>query len=80
VPSPQWGETPLGLVVLRADATASAGDILAVCNERLGKVQRLSVVEVRSELPKNAIGKILKRQLRAPYWELAITASGDSAA
>lgn len=80
VPSTQWGETPLALVVLRADGKASAADILAACNERLGKVQRLSAVEVRPELPKNAIGKILKRQLRAPYWEPATTAFVDGAA
>ena len=69
VPSDRWGETPLALVVLRPGARATADDVLAFCNERVGKIQRLSSVELRDELPKNAIGKILKRELRAPYWK-----------
>jgi long-chain acyl-CoA synthetase len=69
VPSERWGETPIGLVVLQSGNTASAEEIRRFCNERVGKIQRLAAVEIRSELPKNAIGKILKRELRAPYWE-----------
>ncbi|WP_299414834.1 class I adenylate-forming enzyme family protein [uncultured Sulfitobacter sp.] len=68
VPSEAWGETPLGLVVLRKDATRNADDILAEANTRLGKSQRLSSVESRSVLPRSTIGKILKKDLRAPYW------------
>jgi long-chain acyl-CoA synthetase len=68
VPSDSWGETPLGLVVLREGTTRSAKEICADANTVLGKSQRLSAVEARDTLPRSSIGKILKRELRAPYW------------
>lgn len=69
VPSEAWGETPLGLVVCRAGATRTADEILAEANTRLGKSQRLSNIEIRDTLPRSTIGKILKKDLRAPYWD-----------
>lgn len=68
VPSDAWGETPLGLVVLRAGATRTDAQIRDQANATLGKSQRLSDVEIRENLPRSSIGKILKRELRAPYW------------
>ncbi|WP_420569100.1 class I adenylate-forming enzyme family protein [Thalassovita sp.] len=68
IPSEDWGETPLGLVVLRDQANRSEQDILTAANARLGKSHRLSGVETRDRLPRSSIGKILKRDLRAPYW------------
>lgn len=70
VPSEQWGETPLGLVVLKAGSEGTAPDAIREwANQKLGKSQRLAAVEVRDHLPRSAIGKILKRELRAPYWD-----------
>ncbi len=69
VPSARWGETPVGFVVLRP-ATATATDAEALrgfANDRLGRTQRLSEVVVVAELPRNAIGKVLKRELRTTY-------------
>ncbi|MBB6426911.1 AMP-binding protein [Sphingopyxis sp. JAI128] len=71
IPSERWGETPLALVVLKQGASDSPQMILDAINPRLGKMQRLAGVEIRPELPRNALGKILKRVLRAPYWEKA---------
>jgi long-chain acyl-CoA synthetase len=71
VPSERWGETPLALVVARPGFAVSASELRDYCNERVGKVQRVADVELRSELPKNAIGKVLKRELRARYWAVA---------
>jgi long-chain acyl-CoA synthetase len=68
VPSDAWGETPLGLVVCRDGAARSADDILKRANAKLGKSQRLSNVEIRDVLPRSTIGKILKKDLRLPYW------------
>lgn len=68
IPSEQWGETPLGLVVRRAGAMTDEAELLAWANERLGKSQRLAAVEWRDELPRSTIGKVLKKDLRAPYW------------
>ena len=62
VPSPEWGETPAAFVVLRADAQAE--DIRSFVNERVGKTQRLSALRLVAELPRSAIGKVLKRELR----------------
>ncbi|WP_235857900.1 class I adenylate-forming enzyme family protein [Marimonas lutisalis] len=67
VPSDEWGETPLGFVVLRQGATCGAADVLTKANEKLGKSQRLSNVVIRDSLPRSEIGKILKRDLRRDY-------------
>ena len=69
VPSAQWGETPLGLVVARGDAPVDPAALLAWANARLGRMQRLSAVELREDLPRSNVGKVLKQDLRRPYWE-----------
>ncbi len=63
VPSEAWGETPVGFYVARSEGTDPAA-IMAWTNERLGKTQRLSALHRASELPRSAIGKVLKRELR----------------
>ncbi|GGC69472.1 class I adenylate-forming enzyme family protein [Undibacterium terreum] len=67
VPSERWGETPVAFVVAKNDATPVAEDLLAWANERLGKMQRLSAMELVDVLPRSAIGKVLKRELRDAY-------------
>lgn len=67
VPSEQWGETPVAFVVPRAEESASASEVMAWFNERAGKTQRLADLRFVDELPRSAIGKILKRELRDLY-------------
>jgi long-chain acyl-CoA synthetase len=67
VPSERWGETPVGFAVLRAGAKASASELLAWANAKLGKTQRLADLELAAELPRSPIGKVLKRELRDAY-------------
>jgi long-chain acyl-CoA synthetase len=64
VPSPVWGETPVAFVVRETGATASADELLQWLNERVGKTQRLAALHLADELPRSAIGKVLKRELR----------------
>lgn len=81
VPSDRWGETPVAFVVLRADAPAvPAADLLQWTNAQLGKTQRLGDLQVCSELPRSAIGKVLKRELRAAYGDAAAMAGTSAAA
>lgn len=68
VPHPKWDETPLALVIRRPGVDTSAEAIQAWANERLAKHQRISAIEFRSEFPRNALGKVLKRELRTEYW------------
>ena len=67
VPSEQWGETPVAWVVLREGRADSAAELLEWVNGRLGKMQRLSDLVLTAELPRSAIGKVLKRELRDGY-------------
>ncbi|MEE4174793.1 MAG: AMP-binding protein [Xanthomonadales bacterium] len=63
VDSERWGESPLAVVVGDADPDA----LVAWTNERVGRHQRIVGAVVVNELPRNANGKILKRQLRDQY-------------
>jgi long-chain acyl-CoA synthetase len=69
IPSTEWGETPLALVVRSSDSDISEDELKSWVNDRLGKAQRISAVEFRDNLPRSTIGKIMKRELRLPYWE-----------
>jgi long-chain acyl-CoA synthetase len=67
VPSVQWGETPVAFVVPRAGAAESAEALMQWLNQRVGKTQRLAALRYIDELPRSAIGKVLKRELRDQY-------------
>lgn len=67
VPDARWGEVPMALIVPGAPGI-DAEEIRAWANGRLAKHQRLSGVEFRDAFPRNALGKVLKRELREPYW------------
>ena len=69
VPSVEWGETPVAFVVQRTKDAISAPALREWLNSRVGKTQRLSDLRLMLELPRSAIGKVLKRELRDRYPE-----------
>ena len=71
VDSAQWGETPVAFVTLAPGADIDAETIQAWANARLGKFQRLSDTRVVDAVPRNAIGKVSRKDLRRIYSENA---------
>jgi long-chain acyl-CoA synthetase len=64
VPHARWGETPKAIVVLRPGMQASAQEIIAFARTRLAGYKCPTSVEFTQILPRNASGKLLKRELR----------------
>jgi long-chain acyl-CoA synthetase len=70
IPHDKWGETPLAVVVLRRPGAVTAEELKEWINSRVSaRYQRVSGVEILDEFPRNAAGKILKRELRERYWQ-----------
>lgn len=68
VPDARWGETVKAIVVPRADAEPSDAELIAWCRERLARYKCPTSVDRATSIPRNPSGKILKTQLRKPYW------------
>lgn len=66
VPSVNWGETPYAFYVPK-NHSLSPNEVITWVNERMGKTQRLSGAQAIAQLPLSAIGKVLKRELRALF-------------
>ena len=69
IPSEKWGETPLAILVPVGEELPSEEDIKAHCAERLARYKLPSQFKFVDEIPRNPSGKILKVELREPYWE-----------
>lgn len=69
VPHPKWGETPKAVVVLRTGQSATEEELIEWTRARAGAVKRVTSVEFATTLPKSATGKVLRREVKRPYWE-----------
>jgi acyl-CoA synthetase (AMP-forming)/AMP-acid ligase II len=70
IPDERWGETPCAVVVTDEGVVLTAEAVVAACRDRLGSYKKPRVVTLRTEpLPRSPVGKVLRRELRDPYWQ-----------
>ncbi len=68
VPDEKWGESVKALVVTRPGLTVTEAELIEHCRRGLASYKKPATVEFLDALPKNAYGKIVKRELRERYW------------
>jgi len=69
VPDEEFGEQVKAFCELKPGRMAEPAEILARCAESLASYKRPRSLEIVAELPRNTMGKLLKRELRDPYWK-----------
>jgi long-chain acyl-CoA synthetase len=69
IPEPDFGEQPLAFVVADGAAAPTARELLEFLDGRLAPYKHPRRFVFLDELPRNGVGKVLKRELRAPYWK-----------
>jgi long-chain acyl-CoA synthetase len=72
LPDERWGELVVAFVVPQPGASPDPGDLAQFCGDRLPAYMKPRRIEFREALPRNPVGKILRRELRQPA---AITAA-----
>jgi fatty-acyl-CoA synthase/long-chain acyl-CoA synthetase len=68
IPSEEWGESVHAVVVVHPEGALSDADVMAHAREHLANYKVPRSISFMEELPRTGSGKILKRELRAPYW------------
>jgi long-chain acyl-CoA synthetase len=69
VPNDDLGEEAKAFVELKPGRSATEAEILEHCRDRLASYKRPRTLEIVAELPRNTMGKLLKRELRDPFWK-----------
>ena len=69
VPHEKWGEAVHAVVELKPEQRAREDELIALCKEHIGSVKAPKSVEFVATLPRSAVGKVLKRELRDKYWK-----------
>jgi acyl-coenzyme A synthetase/AMP-(fatty) acid ligase len=67
-PDEKWGEVPVAIVALKEGAEATVKELIAHCRKHLAPFKVPRRIEFRDQLPKGGTGKILKAELREPFW------------
>jgi acyl-CoA synthetase (AMP-forming)/AMP-acid ligase II len=67
-PDDKRGEVPVALVVLKPEASLTNKELKAFCRGRLASFKIPRAIHFRDALPKGGTGKILKAELREPFW------------
>jgi acyl-CoA synthetase (AMP-forming)/AMP-acid ligase II len=69
IPDDKWGESVKAAVELSAGAEVTPEELIAWCKEKLAGYKCPRSVDIFEALPRNPTGKLLKKDLRKPYWE-----------
>jgi acyl-CoA synthetase (AMP-forming)/AMP-acid ligase II len=69
IPSEEWGEQVHATITVHDDEQVDDGELDAHCREHLASYKAPRSYERIEEIPRNPSGKVLKRQLRDPYWQ-----------
>ncbi len=69
IPDEQWGESVTAAVVLKVGKSATEEELIEFCKHRLARYKSPRTVTLHDSLPKSGMGKILRRELQAPYWK-----------
>jgi acyl-CoA synthetase (AMP-forming)/AMP-acid ligase II len=69
IPDKKWGETVMGFVILAEDASISEDEIIAYSREKIAGFKCPKTIKFINEIPRNPTGKVLRRELREPYWK-----------
>lgn len=69
VPDPRWGESVLAVIVREPGSDLTEERVLAACRDSIAGYKKPRRIEFADELPKNSSGKLLRRELRAKYWQ-----------
>jgi len=69
VPDDKWGEAVKAVVQLQAGRSVTGDELADLCKAALGSVKTPKSFEFWQDLPRSAVGKVLKREIRARYWE-----------
>ena len=69
VPDDAWGEAVKAIVVLKPGAPGDAADIIAWARTRIASFKTPKSVDFVGSIPRNITGKILRRELREPFWK-----------
>jgi acyl-CoA synthetase (AMP-forming)/AMP-acid ligase II len=68
VPDEKWGEAVKAVVQLKPGQSLSEEEVIAACKAQLGSTKTPKTVEFWPELPRSAVGKLLKKDVRAKFW------------
>jgi acyl-CoA synthetase (AMP-forming)/AMP-acid ligase II len=69
VPDPKWGEAIKAVVALVPGESATESELIAFCKDHIASYKKPKSVDFVDQLPKSNYGKVLKRELRAKFWE-----------
>lgn len=69
IPCDKWGETVHAVIVLKPGTSVSEDEVVAHCRERIAGYKLPRSIEFRDSLPLSSVGKVLKNELRKPFWE-----------
>jgi len=69
IPDPKWGEAIKAVVSLKPGKAAAEEELIAFCKDHIASYKKPKSVDFVQDLPKNNYGKIVKRELRAKYWQ-----------
>lgn len=69
VPNEKWGESPMAVVTVTDPSQVTEAELIDLCKQTLGSYKKPSAVTITTDpLPKTVVGKLSRKELRAPYW------------